>query len=54
MAPMGGAIGLDLTALPIVEERIGMPTHERMQAYAALRVFAREQLSQWAREKTSR
>lgn len=44
---MGKVIGLDITALPVVEERIGVPTAERPQAYTALRAFAWAQQARW-------
>jgi hypothetical protein len=47
---MGGVIGLDLNALPIVEARLGMPASEQQASYTALRVFARMQQDRWDAE----
>lgn len=47
---MGGVVGLDLNALPIVEARIGMPPEEMQPAYVALRAFARAQQDKWAED----
>lgn len=48
VAPMGGLIGLDLSALPVVERSLGVPRKERQMAYTGLRTFAREQQKHWA------
>lgn len=48
---MGNIVGLDLTALPIVEDRIGMPADQRQEAYVALRAFAGAQQERWHAEQ---
>lgn len=41
---MGGPVGLDYVALPVVEKRLGVKKRERADVFAALQVMENEAL----------
>lgn len=44
---MGGATGLDYSALPVVEARLGVPKQRRAECFRGLQIIEREVLRVW-------
>lgn len=51
---MGGATGLDYSALPVVEDRLGVPKQRRAECFRGLQIIEREVLRVWGEAAKAR
>ncbi len=51
---MGGATGLDYSALPVVEDRLNVPKKRRAECFKGLQIIEREVLRVWSEAAKAR
>lgn len=51
---MGGATGLDYSALPVVEDRLNVPKQRRAECFRGLQIIEREVLRVWGEAAKAR
>lgn len=51
---MGGATGLDYSALPVVEDRLNVPKKRRAECFRGLQIIEREVLRVWSEAAKAR